>query len=247
MEDPSKFVVTLELFPGTQASRRKLDTVLEIAGDAFQDGRISAVSITDNPGGNPSLAPDALGLEIFRRGMDVIIHFTCRDMNRGGMRGRTMQLAMMGMRNILAINGDYTSHSGEQGTPVFDLDSVKILLFFCQRCGDCGLQHLAFQCPESGCPKHTRNGACGGSRNGKCEVRPEQLCVWVRAYNRWSSTGRVSEMYSDCIQPRMWILNRSSSWLNFHLGRDHQSVSSEITRYCSPVKCRLGEDRQNED
>ena len=127
MEDPSKFVVTLELVPGTQASRRKLDNVLEIAGDAFQDGRISAVSITDNPGGNPSLAPDALGLEIFRKGMDVIVHFTCRDMNRGGMRSRTMQLAMMGMRNILAINGDYTSHSGEQGTPVFDLDSVNLL------------------------------------------------------------------------------------------------------------------------
>ena len=124
-------------------------------------------------------------------------------------------------------------------------EPLKILLFSCQRCGDCGLQHLAFQCPESGCPKHTRNGACGGSLNGKCEVRTEQLCVWVRAYNRWSNTGQVQEMFSDCVRPRMWALNQSSSWLNFHLGRDHQTAPSEITRYCGPVTCRLETDRHN--
>jgi methylenetetrahydrofolate reductase (NADPH) len=127
MMDSSKFVVTLELVPGPQPTRRKLETVLEVAKDAFKDGRVSALSITDNPGGNPALAPDALGVEIIRMGMDAIVHFTCRDMNRGGMQSRAMQLAMVGMRNILAVNGDYTSKGGEQGTPVFDLDSVNLI------------------------------------------------------------------------------------------------------------------------
>jgi methylenetetrahydrofolate reductase (NADPH) len=116
---------------------------------------------------------------------------------------------------------------------------LKILFFSCQRCGDCGIQHLAFQCPESGCPKHTRNGACGGSLNGQCEVRPQQLCVWVRAYRRWSSMGQAREMFSDVVPPRRWELNQSSSWLNFHLGRDHQTASTEITRFCGPVTCHL--------
>ena len=59
--DPDHFVVTLELVPGREASGRAVDTVLGIARDAFSDGRITAVSITDNPGGNPSLSPDVLG------------------------------------------------------------------------------------------------------------------------------------------------------------------------------------------
>ena len=75
--DPDHFVVTLELVPGREASGRAVDTVLGIARDAFSDGRVTAVSITDNPGGNPSLSPDVLGHEIFEVGMDVIVHFTC--------------------------------------------------------------------------------------------------------------------------------------------------------------------------
>ncbi len=33
-------------------------------------------------------------------------------------------------------------------------------LLSCQSCRDCDIQHAAFMCPESGCPKHTRNGPC---------------------------------------------------------------------------------------
>ncbi len=48
------------------------------------------------------------------------------------------------------------------------------------------IQHVAFLCPESQCPKHIRNGACGGSRNGGCEVYPDRKCVWFRAWERWA-------------------------------------------------------------
>jgi methylenetetrahydrofolate reductase (NADPH) len=118
-------------------------------------------------------------------------------------------------------------------------DPFKMLLLSCQRCGDCGIQHLAFQCPESGCPKHTRNGACGGSLKGMCEVRPDQQCVWVRAYHRWSTNGSTDRMFSECVPPRMWELDGTSSWLNFHLGRDHQTASTEVTQLCQAATCKL--------
>ena len=57
LRDPAHFVITLELVPGRESTGRTVDTVMGIARDAFADGRISAVSITDNPGGNPSLSP----------------------------------------------------------------------------------------------------------------------------------------------------------------------------------------------
>jgi len=492
ISNPKNFVVTLELVPGRESGGRSVDTLKGIAQDAFADGRISAVSITDNPGGNPSLSPDVLGSEIFKCGLDVIVHFACRDLNRVGMESRALQLASMGMKNILALTGDYSGKGfGGQGKPVFDFDSVllttmlkslnqrllksgdpdgfftgcavspfktteaethaqygkldkklgagasfvvtqlgydvekfreliKVLLqkgmnppvmgsvyllsprsaramnrgrvpgayvsdrlfnqvikewsiirsglktaidraaklgvilkglgyrgihiggvhksfktvvaildrmdeiedswedfipefnlgrthscyylfnppvsdeklpvpamikekitehyphavlrtahnlFFdkkagfapfyrklavmleknnkawllkliledplkktmlsCQSCGDCAIQHLAFQCPESGCPKHTRNGACGGSRDGWCEVHPDRKCVWVRAYARLKYCGLALTLGRDFVPPRMWELNKTSSWINFHLGKDHQKDDSQ--------------------
>lgn len=514
--NPDHFTVTLELVPGRQSTGRSIDTITGIAREAFADGRISAVSITDNPGGNPSLSPDVLGHEIFRYGMDVIVHFTCRDMNRVGMESRALQLARMGMKNILALTGDYSGKGfGGQGAPVFDFDSViltamlhklnerlmdsgdpdgfftgcavspfkttegeceaqyrkldrkieagasfvitqlgydvdkfkeltiqsrkkaittpilasvyllspkaaramnrghvpgarvsdllfnrvmgewkesrqeglhqavertarlavilkgigyrgihiggihrsfksvgaildrmamienswqeyveefsseekscfymykephtlhepiepkesngtvtnglipkkdrgskpacssittierfkenlfdhypyrvlkkvhdlffnssssfsplyraaaeiieknnkgwllkllvedpcKKILLSCKGCGDCGIQHVAFQCPESGCPKHTRNGACGGSKDGFCEVNKDRRCIWVRAWIRLQKCHQEERLSEEFVLPRMWELNNSSSWINFHLGRDHQ-------------------------
>lgn len=125
ISNPDRFVVTLELVPKRESTGVSTDTLIGIAKDAFADGRISAVSITDNPGGNPSLSPDVLGYQIFKHGMDVIVHFTCRDMNRVGMESRALQLARMGMKNILALTGDYSGKGfGGQGAPVFDFDSV---------------------------------------------------------------------------------------------------------------------------
>lgn len=492
LSDPGRFIITLELVPGRESSGRSVELVKKIAADAYSDGRISAVSITDNPGGNPALSPDAIGHDIFRLGMDVIVHFTCRDMNRVGMESRALQLAMMGMKNILALTGDYTGKGfcGE-GAPVFDLDSVNLIAmlgtlgermqkggdpdpFFtgcavspfkytkgecfaqyaklcrkvnagarfiitqlgydavkfaelieihsrmgislpvigsvylltpntarlmhdgripgavvsrslmekviaewkdpesgraasvertarlgvvlkglgyrgihiggvhrdfgvaarlldrmdklekswrefvpefnepdenkdkyyikdgeadifgikeekrekpgfidsahyrlmralhntgfksdaplgplfkklgrvldkgragrrliylaedipkslflgCRKCGDCAIQHVGFLCPESGCPKHIRNGSCGGSRNGFCEVNTDRLCVWYRAWRRFASSGHAGLMAKGLVPPRMWELDGTSSWLNFHLGRDHQGAGN---------------------
>jgi methylenetetrahydrofolate reductase (NADPH) len=59
-------------------------------------------------------------------------------------------------------------------------DPLKKLLLSCLKCGDCGIQHLAFLCPESQCPKHIRNGACGGSRDADASL-PGQAVRVVRA------------------------------------------------------------------
>lgn len=484
---PDKFVVTLELVPGREFSGGAIDSIKQISKAAYEDGRITAVSITDNPGGNPALSPDAIGREILDLGMDVIVHFTCRDTNRMGMESRALQLARMGMKNILALTGDYSGKGfGGRGTPVFDFDSViltsmladlnkrliktghseifvtgcavspfkyteaetwvqyrklqrkieagasftitqlgydadkyeellifnrenninipalaslyllgkgpatvmhggkvpgvhvskrlfeqivkeyevkgegpklaiertarlgavlkgigykgihiggvhksfdtvaaildrmqaiehnwqeyreefreenanryymyrkpaapqnsrrkkediklkytddahylflrtahdlffdkkaslapmykkisttldrsnaswmlkmfledpfKKLMLSCQSCGDCGIQHVGFLCPESGCPKHTRNGACGGSRDGYCEVNEDKYCVWVRAYYRMKKHDETELLSANFVPPRLWELKDTSSWINFHLDRDHQ-------------------------
>lgn len=100
----------------------------------------------------------------------------------------------------------------------------KVILFDCKDCGDCALIDLAYLCPMSKCPKNQRNGACGGSFQGWCEVYPgKKKCVYVRAYARLKKHGEESNLSKDIVPPCNWELNQSSSWINFYLGKDHTS------------------------
>jgi len=68
---------------------------------------------------------------------------------------------------------------------------TKVMLFDCKDCGDCALIDVAYLCPMSQCPKNQRNGACGGSFEGWCEVYPgKKQCVYVRAYARLKNMAR---------------------------------------------------------
>ena len=99
---------------------------------------------------------------------------------------------------------------------------VKFLLFSCRNCGDCVLSELAFLCPQAGCAKYMLNGPCGGSRNGWCEVYPgRKPCFYVRVYERLKACHEETKLNSGLLPPRDWVLNQTSSWINFYKGIDH--------------------------
>jgi methylenetetrahydrofolate reductase (NADPH) len=99
---------------------------------------------------------------------------------------------------------------------------AKTVLFHCLNCGDCALFDVAFVCPMSQCPKSQRNGACGGSYQGWCEVYPDkQKCIWVQAYDRLKAYKEEQSLGEYIVPPCNWELWQTSSWLNFYLGRDH--------------------------
>jgi len=497
LTESTEFVITFELVPGVAAHSPKLDAILDFADRAAADQLLDGLTLTDNPGGHPSLGPDVLGKEIAGQGISPIIHLTCRDTNRLGIYSRLQQLNRLDIENVLALTGDYPAQS-ESGIakPGFDLDAVSLLcllkatnsaqqpicmrdacmraardtapnffagvavscykateaeqlvqyyklqrkirsgarfvitqlcydarkfqelilfleaakvnvpvlgsvfmltaasarymnrglvpgvwvgdalcetiveetkrkgkaasvertakllavlkglgyrgahiggapiyadvkqvvmrfrqlesrwreflcefdyphpggfylykrdantglntetpaplaknsrrsalamccyeafhktifdkttplfpmfkgiaalcdkscpgrwlyqlpediskrwLFDCRRCGDCALSQMAYLCPESKCPKKLRNGACGGSADGKCEVHSDQACVWISVYERLKAMGREQELTQGCVPPRDWALDQTSSWLNFYQERDHFS------------------------
>jgi len=99
---------------------------------------------------------------------------------------------------------------------------IKVALFDCRDCGDCALSDVAYLCPMSQCPKNQRNGACGGSFHGWCEVYPEKRrCIYVRAYDRLKRSGREEDLGKDIVPPCNWDLYQTSSWINYFLGKDH--------------------------
>jgi len=107
------------------------------------------------------------------------------------------------------------------GRPLHVLEqAVKVPLFDCRDCGDCSLPDVAYLCPESQCAKNQRNGPCGGSHDGRCEVG-DRPCVWAEAYRRLKPYGEELTMLvrPPVIQDNG--LRRTSAWANTFLGRDH--------------------------
>ena len=98
--------------------------------------------------------------------------------------------------------------------------AVKIPLFDCRDCGDCSLPEIAYLCPESQCVKNQRNGPCGGSRDGECEI-PGRACMWARAYERLKPYGEDVAMLDRPPTIGDSALRRTSAWANTFLGRDH--------------------------
>ena len=102
--------------------------------------------------------------------------------------------------------------------------ALKLVAFDCRDCGDCSLPEIAYLCPESQCAKNQRNGPCGGTRQGLCEVG-EKECIWARAYDRLKAYGEEESMLQAPVVYRDSALRGTSAWGNAFLKKDHTSKS----------------------
>ncbi len=75
------------------------------------------------------------------------------------------------------------------------IERVGIFHEYCRMCGDCVLGQTGGICPITKCAKSLVNGPCGGQKNGKCEVDPENDCAWVQIYNRLVAIGQEHKLY----------------------------------------------------
>ncbi len=104
--------------------------------------------------------------------------------------------------------------------------AAKIAAFDCRDCGDCSLPDITYLCPESQCVKNQRNGPCGGTRAGQCEIG-EKECIWSRAYKRLKAYGEEEEMLNRPVVFKDGALKGTSAWANTFLQRDHHGKKEE--------------------
>jgi methylenetetrahydrofolate reductase (NADPH) len=103
--------------------------------------------------------------------------------------------------------------------------AFKSSAFGCQACGNCILGLMEYVCPMT-CPKNLRNGPCGGTLNGQCEVFPDKACVWVKVYERAQAANRTEDL-KLYIPPRDRSLQGTSSYINYYLGRDSRPDNAQ--------------------
>ncbi|RPI49154.1 MAG: hypothetical protein EHM49_10375, partial [Deltaproteobacteria bacterium] len=80
--DPETFCVTWEQVPGRGAFEMQQEKLIEDARRAVGRGKVHAISVTDNPGGNPAISTEILCTEIKKLGIEPLVHVAFRDKNR---------------------------------------------------------------------------------------------------------------------------------------------------------------------
>ena len=73
----------------------------------------------------------------------------------------------------------------------------------CTACGSCILHEYGGICPVTRCAKRMLNGPCGGSREDRCEVRPDRACAWQLIYRRLKDIGQLERLKTLAV-PKNW-------------------------------------------
>lgn len=121
-----EFVCTAELVLGRDHNAAEAERFVRDASETL-DG-IRVISLTDLPGGNPALPPEAFASHVLNHKLSPIAHLSGKDGNRSFLEARLHALARLGVENVLALTGDAQKADAVGAPkPVHDLDSALIL------------------------------------------------------------------------------------------------------------------------
>ena len=99
------------------------------------------------------------------------------------------------MKTDIHETGDAKAYRFAVELPGFQ--GVTPLEYDCGQCGECFLNLTGGICPITACSKSLVNGPCGGTKNGKCEVNPENECAWLRIYRKLKELDRLDLLEAD--------------------------------------------------
>lgn len=137
-----QFVVSVEIVPprGCDPSG-----AIEIARELKARG-VDCVNIPDGPRASARMSSMALALLVqSQAGLEVILHYTCRDRNLLGIQSDLLGIHALGLRNLLLITGDPPKLGDyPDATAVFDVDSIGLtnVVSFLNRGLDIGRRRL---------------------------------------------------------------------------------------------------------
>jgi len=117
------FVVTAEIGPPKGTDISNLLHHIELLKD-----QVDGLNVTDNQSSVMRISSLAICRLVLDHGGEPILQLTCRDRNRLALQSELLSAAVLGVKNVLCLTGDYISVGDHpQGKPVFDLDSVQLL------------------------------------------------------------------------------------------------------------------------
>ena len=119
----NEFVVTAEAGPPKGTNIQEM-----LKNARLLKGRVHAVNVTDNQSSVMRMGSLGASHLLLEEGLEPVYQLTCRDRNRLAIQSDLLSAHALGLRNVLALTGDYVSAGDHpQAKPVFDLESVQLL------------------------------------------------------------------------------------------------------------------------
>jgi homocysteine S-methyltransferase len=120
-----EFVTMIEIVPP-----RGIDVRREIEGARYlKSVGVDAANIPDSPRASARMSNQALAILIQQQvGIEVVLHYTCRDRNVLSIQSDLLGAAAIGIRNLICITGDPPRLGNyPDATAVFDVDSIGLV------------------------------------------------------------------------------------------------------------------------
>ena len=120
-----EFITMVEIVPPKGMSAPK-----EIEGARYlKSVGVDCINIPDSPRASARMSNQALALLIQQSvGLEVILHYTCRDRNVLSIQSDLLGAAALGLRNMLCVTGDPPKLGNyPDATAVFDVDAIGLV------------------------------------------------------------------------------------------------------------------------
>ena len=119
-----EFAVTAEVAPP-----KGIDTSEMMENAEFLRGKVHGVNVTDQQSSVMRLGSLASCRLLKEAGFEPVFQLTTRDRNRIALQSDLLSAYALGIENVLCLTGDHvTLGDHPQAKPVFDLDSVSLLM-----------------------------------------------------------------------------------------------------------------------
>jgi len=140
----------------------------------------------------------------------VVPDVTCQVLDVGRrLRQNKEAVAAADALLVLACGGGAQAVAASVDKPV--ISGVNTLfLGDTLRHGQCIVDKFGGICPITRCPKGQMNGPCGGTTDdGKCEVNPDNDCVWVLIQERLEKIGKdITDLAGVRFEPRDYSIQQ---------------------------------------
>lgn len=188
------------------SKKKPFEEVLDLLGDAKKVALVGCASCATScrVGGEPEL--DEMEAVLKENGIEVVGRIipdeTCQKMlTKKELKAfrNTGAQAIIGMScgNGIQTIAQLTDIPVYPSTNTHFLGQVERIGIFneeCRMCGDCVLGLTGGICPITQCAKSLVNGPCGGQKNGRCEVNPDNPCAWIEIYKKLESMGQLDKL-----------------------------------------------------
>ena len=123
--ESGKFAVTVQIDPA-----KGVDVTEFLNNVELLRGKVDAVNVSDQQSAVMRLGSLAGCCLLKQKGIEPVLHMTCRDRNRIALQSDLLNAYVLGIQNILCLTGDDIDSGDhrQQAKPVFDLDDSASLL-----------------------------------------------------------------------------------------------------------------------